>query len=379
LAQANGIPHAAGVCCPQKSLPRIDLCKSWLTGKLFIPGEFFASRRPQLEHEEAPASYLPHYSYPLFPTGASMAKLIFGCGYLGLRVARRWLAGGEAVFAVTRSAERAGQLGAEGLKPIVADVTVTSQLALPPRIETVLWAVGHDKLTRRASEGAQSIYDVFVGGLETAIRGLPPAVKRFIYISSTGVYGQVTGEEVDEDSPCQPTREGGKACLAAEELLRASPLADRSIILRLAGLYGPNRIPRNKDLLAGTPIDAPSKGWLNLIHVEDAARIVVLAEQRAKPPKLYVVSDGQPVIRAEYYRELARLLDSPPPRFIEPGADTPAAARASSDKRASPRRLFAELSPILQYPSYREGLAHAVASTQFKLTSSGSAGPTKPS
>jgi nucleoside-diphosphate-sugar epimerase len=188
------------------------------------------------------------------------------------------------------------------------------------------------------------------------------SVERFIYVSSTGVYGKVTGAEVDETSPCQPTREGGRACLAAEELLWASPFAERTIILRLAGLYGPERIPRSNGLLAGLPIDAPSTGWLNLIHVEDAARIVVLAVQKAQPPKLYVVSDGNPVIRGDYYGELARLLGAPPPRFVEPRADSPAQQRASSDKRVNPRRLFADLSPALLYPSYREGLAHIVGS-----------------
>jgi len=282
-----------------------------------------------------------------------MAKLIFGCGYLGLRVARLWRAAGNQVFAVTRSAERARQLAAEELVPLVADVTAEAQIQVPQEVRTILWAVGYS----RSRLPGGTIHDVYVGGLANALRALSPEVSRFIYISSTGVYGQVTGSEVDETSPCQPTREGGKACLAAEELLHASSLANKTVILRLAGIYGPDRIPRSKDLLAGAPIDAPKDGWLNLIHVEDAARIVLLAEHIADPPKLYVVSDGQPVIRGDYYRELARLLGAPPPRFVEPPADSPAAARAASDKRVNPRRLFADLSPALLYPSYREGLA----------------------
>jgi nucleoside-diphosphate-sugar epimerase len=282
-----------------------------------------------------------------------MAKLIFGCGYLGLRVARLWRAAEDQVFAVTRSAERAEQLASEGLVPLVADVTAESQIHVPQGVRTVLWAVGYS----RSRLPGGTIHDVYIGGLDKTLRWLPPTVERFIYISSTGVYGQVTGSEVDETSPCQPTREGGQACLAAEELLRTSSLANKTVILRLAGIYGPNRIPRSKDLLAGTPIDAPSDGWLNLIHVDDAARIVLLAEHIVEPPKLYVVSDGQPVIRGDYYRELARLLGAPPPHFVLPPADSPAAARAASDKRVNPRRLFADLSPALLYPSYREGLA----------------------
>jgi nucleoside-diphosphate-sugar epimerase len=107
---------------------------------------------------------------------------------------------------------------------------------------------------------------------------------------------------------------------------------------------------------------------LNLIHVEDAAQVVLAAEERAAPPRKYVVSDGHPVERSEYYTELARLLGAPKPRFIEPPADAPAAIRAASDKRVNPRRMFVELSPDLAYPSYREGLAAIVSGEGGRLT-----------
>jgi nucleoside-diphosphate-sugar epimerase len=283
-----------------------------------------------------------------------MAKLIFGCGYLGLRVARLWIAAGEKVFAVTRSADRAAELAKAGIEPIVGNLLEDRQIKLPQGVQTVLFAVGMDR------SSTQRIQDVYVGGLQSALAWTPPAVERFLYISSTGVYGQVTGSEVDELSPCHPTREGGQACLAAEQLLQASPFAARSIILRLAGIYGPGRIPRSADLLAGHPIDAPAQGWLNLIHADDAARIVLMAEQRATPPRTYVVSDGAPVLRADYYAELARLLNAPPPRFINPPPDSPAAQRAASDKQINPRRMFEELNPKLEYSSYRSGLAALV-------------------
>jgi nucleoside-diphosphate-sugar epimerase len=288
-----------------------------------------------------------------------MAKLIFGCGYLGRRVAKRWLAAGEVVYAVTRTPERAAELAAIGLRPIVGDVAGPSQLVLPTDVTTALFAVGYDR------NSAQAIGDIYAGGVARAIDSLPMSIERFLYISSTGVYGQVAGSEVDETSPCQPTREGGQACLAAEDALRTSRFADRAIILRLAGIYGPGRIPRSSDLLAGKPIDAPAAGWLNLIHVEDAAAIVLLAEQNAPLPSNYVVSDGQPVIRGEYYRELARLLGAPPPQFTTPAEGSPAAGRAASDKRVNPAKMFAELQPRLSYPSYREGLAAILAGTSI--------------
>lgn len=284
-----------------------------------------------------------------------MAKLIFGCGYLGIRVARLWRRAGETVFAVTRSPQRAQELAAAGIEPIVGDLLGKSQVQLPQGLRTVLFAVGYDRASDRP------IRDVYVNGLSNAMDWMPNSVDQFLYISSTGVYGKVTGSEVDEHSPCEPSREGGKACLAAEQLLQGSRFASQAVILRLAGLYGPGRIPRAADLIAGRPIDAPADGWLNLIHVDDASRIVMLAEERVSPPRTYVVSDGQPVPRADYYAELARLLTAPPPQFTAPPADSPAAQRAASDKRINPARMFTELQPHLLYPNYRAGLAAIVA------------------
>jgi nucleoside-diphosphate-sugar epimerase len=285
---------------------------------------------------------------------AIMAKLIFGCGYLGRRLARLWIGQGQTVYAVTRSGEKATLLAAEGIQPIIGD-PLAGPLPIPRDIRTVLFAVGYDR------DSQSPIQDVYAGGLRRAAELLKEDIGRFIYISTTGVYGSAAGEEVDENTPCQPLRAGGAASLAAENFLNTSKLQSRAVILRLAGIYGPGRIPRAADLVAGRPIDAPAIGWLNLIHVDDAAQIVLLAEQRAPLPRTYVVSDGQPVQRAEYYAELARLLKAPPPRFVDPPASSPAAARAASDKRIAPRRMFAELSPKLQYPSYREGLAAIVA------------------
>jgi nucleoside-diphosphate-sugar epimerase len=178
-----------------------------------------------------------------------------------------------------------------------------------------------------------------------------------IYISSTGVYGQKDGEWVDEESPCAPEREGGRACLAAEQLLLAHELGPRSIVLRMAGLYGPARVP-HLDLMAhGQAIPEVGNGYLNLIHVVDAASAVVVAASRAATPRLYCVSDGRPVLRAEFYREAARLIGAPPPTFVSPPHDAPAARRASTNKRVSNRRFLSDLELRLEYPSYHEGLS----------------------
>jgi nucleoside-diphosphate-sugar epimerase len=285
----------------------------------------------------------------------SMAKLVLGCGYLGLRVARLWLDAGEKVFAVTRHPNRATELAASGIDPIVGDLLGDSQIPLPQGVRTVLFAVGFDR------QRGGPISTAHTRALTNAIRWMPFSLDRFLFISSTGVYGQTSADLVDEDSSCDPSRESGKASLAAEQVLQSSRFAQQATVLRLAGLYGPGRIPRADSIKAGQPIDAPQKGWLNLIYVDDAARIVLLAEERGIPPRTYVVSDGAPVLRGDYYAELARLLGAPAPRFTESTPDAPAAQRASSDKRINPRRMFEELRPSLLYPDYHAGLAAIVA------------------
>jgi len=281
-------------------------------------------------------------------------KLIFGCGYLGQRIAQQWLAAGTEVSAVTRSETTAAAWRALGIRPIVADVTDPTSLSQLPPAETVLYAIGFDRAAGR------SMRTVYVEGLQHVLAALQLTGK-FIYVSSTGVYGDFQGDWIDETAPCRPDRDGGRVCLAAEQLLQTSRFTSRAIVLRMAGIYGPGRIPRRKELIAGDPIPAPEQGWLNLIHVDDAAAIVLAAAERAAPPTLWHVSDGQPVQRGEYFRELARLLQAPEPRFVPPAAGSPVSERAASDKRINNSRLVRELGVTFMYPSYRAGLQAILA------------------
>lgn len=283
-------------------------------------------------------------------------RMIVGCGYLGYRVARRWLEAGDQVYAVTRRTDRAELWKKEGLRPIVADVNEPQTLVNLSRVDTVLYAVGHEGLSAKDHEATHA------GGVRNVLDALPPVFRRFIYISSTGVYGDAGGDWVDEETSCHPQRPGGKACLAAEQFLEAHALADHVVILRLAGLYGLGRIPRKDALLAGEPIDAPQHGFLNLIHVDDSVdAVLAAAEADLQLPRRYLITDGTPVERREYYAELARLLGAPAPVFRSPSDVTPAHARATADKRISNARMLAELNVTLRYPSYREGLKAIVA------------------
>jgi nucleoside-diphosphate-sugar epimerase len=289
-----------------------------------------------------------------------VTRLIFGCGYLGKRVAKLWRDTGSRVVVVTRSWEKADEFTKQGYDAIAADVTKPETLNNLPHAETVLFAVGHDR------SSTQPIIDVYAGGIQNVLAALPSDTDRLIYISTTGVYGDANGGWVDEQTPPAPQREGGLASLAAEQGLACHPLGERSIILRLAGLYGPGRVPFIEKLRAAEPIPAPRDGHLNLIHVDDAAAVVDAASA-LRPftdgPRIFCVSDGQPVERGEYYREAARQIGAAPPQFIDPDPNSPRAARALADRRVRNDRMLTDLDLKLAYPNYRDGLA-ALLETQ---------------
>jgi len=281
----------------------------------------------------------------------STTRLIIGCGYLGRPLAASWIAQGDSVFATTRSEERARQLEKLGLRPHLADVTKPETLRSLPDADTVVFAVGYDPASGLSRE------QVYAQGLANVLRALPESVRRLVFVSTTGVYGDAGGETVDESTPCRPLRAGGKAFLAAETLLSEHSFwASRSTILRMAGIYGPGRVPRGEDIRQGKPIPAAASGALNLIHVDDALSAVQMAADSEEVSDVYIVSDGSPVPRRDYYREVARLYQAPQPIFESPPADSPAAQRAQADRKMSNQRITEQLHFSPSYPTYRDGL-----------------------
>jgi len=284
---------------------------------------------------------------PLAPPPAT--RLIVGCGYLGTRVATRWLTSGDRVFGITRSPARADTLAAHGITPLVYDVTADSESRLVealrtlPALDTVFWAVGFDRTSGVTHR------DVHVAGLARLLGDLSGS-PRVILSSSTGVWGDEGGGSVSEATPTNPSREAGRVLVEAEALLRSHPKGP-GVALRFAGLYGPDRLPRLDDLKAGRPIAADPDSWLNLIHVDDAARIVCAVAAAAAPQPLYVVSDGHPVQRRVWYGHLARITGSPPPTW-----DLSLPRTRGADKRVDPSLLFRDLTITLAHPDPLRGI-----------------------
>ena len=280
---------------------------------------------------------------------SAATRLVVGCGYLGTRVARRWLAAGDRVFGITRSPARAAELTAIGISPVVCDVTSDPNSPpwqtlreLPP-LDTVFWAVGFDRTSGTTHR------DVHVAGLAhllDALQGSP----RVILSSSTGVWGDEGGGVVTEETPTNPSREAGHVLVEAESLLR-SHAKGPGVALRFAGLYGPDRLPRLDDLRSGRPLAADPESWLNLIHIDDAAAVVGAVAAAATPQPLYVVSDGHPVLRRDWYGHLAAITGSPSPHW-EPSLPRTRGA----DKRVDPALLFRDLAIVLAHPDPLRGI-----------------------
>ncbi|QEG43391.1 SDR family oxidoreductase [Roseimaritima ulvae] len=286
---------------------------------------------------------------PLSAASGPGRALIVGCGYLGRRVASRLLAEGWQVAATTRKQSRVKELERMGVEPVVADWTDRrSLLALPPH-DRVLVAVAYD-----AASGA-SRYETQFLGFRNLLLATDPAAD-LCYVSTTGVFHQSGGEWVDERSPCRPRQASARVHLEAEQLLTVHRRRGPWCVLRLAGIYGPDRVPRVRNVLSGQPIEADPQSFLNLIHVEDAAAAVIEC-WRAGPHKrqrYYVVSDGVPVRREAFYSEVSRITGGPQPQFQAP--NSPTASRRGGDKRIWNAAVRRDLLPQLQFPSYRDGL-----------------------
>ena len=199
--------------------------------------------------------------------------------------------------------------------------------------------------------------DVYVQGLANVLDRLPN-VSRFVYVSSSSVYGQRAGEWIDETSPTEPEEPAGQVVLEAESLLRTR--LPTAIVLRFSGIYGPGRLLRRASIEAGEPIVGDSDKWLNLIHVADGVGAVMAAIDRGEPGSIINVCDDEPVRRREFYTAMARLLNAPEPRFVSPPPDAPTPPHERGNRRIRNRRLH-ELGVSLAFPNYRIGLANAVA------------------
>lgn len=282
-----------------------------------------------------------------------MKALIFGCGYLGSRVAEIWQRQNNQVSVVTRTNDNADHFLSLGYQPIVADITNAESLAnISTNFDVVLFAVGFDR--SRYSD----IRQVYVDGLKNVLEQLKGSACHFIYISSTGVFGDCKGEWIDETATAEPIRPGGKACLEAEQLV--SEQFKKHTILRLAGIYGPGRIPRLQAIRDQAWGELGQQGHINLIHVTDAAGIVVQIAENKIVGEMFLVSDGQPADRKQFYEFIAGQVGAGPIDWaVQTRVDV--SRRSAADKKISNEKLLKKTSYPFRFPNFRIGIVDAIS------------------
>jgi nucleoside-diphosphate-sugar epimerase len=285
-------------------------------------------------------------------------RLIVGCGYVGFPVAKRWLALGDTVFAVTRRQAFAVELRSLGFEPIVwnwYDPDFPKATGLRPEtLDTVLVSVSH------AAQPDMPPADTHVVGLRHLEQVINPDVgdsqslasTKWIYLSTTGVFGGMNGEWLDEESGVAPLRPGTIAALAGEDWIRSS--IKNHLILRPAGIYGPNRVPNWQAVRDRQPLSMDPLSYLNLIHLSDLVETIIDLADRNLHHSLFCVCDGNPPTRHEYYEYIARLGAFPSPIFDAQGEGK--RSRSETNKRIRSQRLLSELERPLQFPSYQQGL-----------------------
>lgn len=281
-----------------------------------------------------------------------MRLLIIGCGYVGKPVALQALGRGWQVTALTRSDKRARELAELGIEPVMGDVLASATLAHLPESDLCLYAVGYD---RSSTHDKKSVY---VDGLKNVLQVIQSKVPRLIYVSSTSVYGEDSGNWVNEQTDPQPANESGKICLAAEELVRQFYLNENQSlsanILRLSGIYGPGRlIGRKAQLQAGQPISGNPQGWLNLVHLDDILQALFAIAETAEAKPLYLLSDERPNRRIDFYTALAEFLETPPP--VMPNEPT-----KQLGKRCDSSFIRDDLNLKLVRPTINEGIPASI-------------------
>ena len=289
-----------------------------------------------------------------------MRVLIVGCGYVGLPLGAELSRQGYTVFGLRRTRRAEAELLAAGIQPLAADITKPDQLARPPAAYD--WVVN---CVSASGGGAREYREVYLRGAQNLIAWLGAApLRKFVYTSSTSVYGQNDGSKVEESSLTEPATETGRILVETEQLLLAAARERQfpAVILRLAGIYGPGRGYWLKQFLSnGACLEGGGSRLLNMIHRDDVAGAILAALQHGRPGEVYNAVDDEPVSQLAFFQWLSGQLGKPLP----PAASKDSAPkRGATNKQVSNRRLKAELGYQFKYPTFREGYAAEIARFQ---------------
>jgi len=275
----------------------------------------------------------------------------FGTGFSARLVARKLQAEGWEVAGTTRSTDKFDALIAEGITPC--------QFAegLPvANIADALRGVTHVLVSAPPGGDGDPVLNLHRGDLASL-----PAQTWIGYLSTTGVYGDRNGGNVDEDSELLPSGKRGRRRVAAEkawfDLGARHDLCVQSF--RLAGIYGPGRNAL-ETVRSGRARRIVKPGQVfSRIHVEDIAQTVLASIARPHAGAAYNVCDDDAAPPQDVIAYACGLLGMDPPaeENFETAVLSPMAASFYEDnKRVENTRIKRELGVNLRYNSYQAGL-----------------------
>jgi nucleoside-diphosphate-sugar epimerase len=282
-----------------------------------------------------------------------MRVLIVGCGYVGLPLGAELVKQGHEVFGLRQSPGAEAELRSAGIKPLLGDITKPDQLAqLPAAYDWVVNCVS------ASGGGVEEYREVYLQGTRNLIAWLGAAQpKKFVYTSSTSVYGQNDGSLVKETSPTEPAVETAKILVETEKVLLEAVRRRKfpAVVLRLAGIYGPGRGYWFRQYLKNEArIEGAGARLLNMIHRDDVAGAIIAALKSGRPGEVYNAVDDEPVSQLGFFQWLSGPLGKELPPSVP---EDPAAVRKRgvTNKKVSNRRLRMELGYQFKYPAFRQG------------------------
>jgi nucleoside-diphosphate-sugar epimerase len=292
--------------------------------------------------------------------------LIIGCGDVGLRLialARARQRVYSRIYALTRDVSRCAALRASGVTPIVGDLD-------QPQSLSAIAGIAHD-VVHLAPPPATGVADTRTAHLIAALvnrrkaknsRGSLP--QHFVYISTSGVYGDCGGALVPETRPAHPQTARAQRRVDAERRVRAwgARSGVQVSILRVPGIYAADRLPLAR-LERGTPaLRDEDDSYVNHVHADDLARLVIAALNHASPGRAYNAVDDLPQKMGEYFDLVAdRHGLNRPPRIARSeaarGIPENLLSFMGESRRLTNQRIKQELRFRLRYPSVLEGVA----------------------
>ena len=266
--------------------------------------------------------------------------LVVGCGYVGRPLAEGLARSGHEVFGLGRNPPKL-----KGpITPLACDIARPEQVKrIPSEFDAVINTASSTK------GGADEYWAVYLQGNRNLLAHL--RCVRYLWTSSTSVYAQDDGSIVTEESPAEPRAETSRVLREAEDAV----LQGNGIVLRAAGIYGPDRGHLFQQYLRGEArIHGDGARWLNMIHRDDVAGAIVAALEHGKPGEVYNLSDNEPVTELDFFAWLSQQLERELPPVV-PETELAGRKRGVTSKRVSNCKLREDLGYRLRYPTFREG------------------------